>query len=135
MCGGVEQVYVCVNGTVYVWRGGAGVCMCAWDSVCMERWSRCMYVCMGQCMHGEVEQVYVCVNGTVYAWRGGAGGCLCAWREVGEGCVNGTVHAWREMGGGGGCIVCMCAWGDIHVCMRQCVCIEMGEGGRMRVCM
>ena len=44
------------------------------------------------------------------------------------------MHGER-WGGGGGCIVCMCAWGDIHVCMRQCVCIEMGEGGRMHVCM
>ena len=44
ICGEVEQVYVCVNGTVYAWRGGAGVCMCEWDSVCVERWSRCMYV-------------------------------------------------------------------------------------------
>ena len=46
MRGEVEQVYVCVHGTVYAWRGGAGVCMCEWDS-----------------MRGEVEQVDVCVHG------------------------------------------------------------------------
>ena len=64
MRGEVEQVYVCVNGTVYAWRGGAGGCLCAWREV------------------GEG-----CVNGTVHAWRemGGGGGVLCV-------CVHGGIY-------------------------------------------
>ena len=44
---GERGVYACVHVTVCMYGerwGGGGVCMCEWDSVYVERWSRCMYV-------------------------------------------------------------------------------------------